>query len=175
AELLIPRSLFRQAHILGRQLEAIARGILAPVGQGQQLADLASGIAVAPQQRAAAFVREGLRAVGFDAADEFFRDFQGGAAHSSLQKRSVRYLSPESGKIVTITARSPDGSRRATSSEAHRAAPELTPARMPSSRARRRTTACASSVRTSIFSSASVESYIGGTMAVAICLRPSSP
>src|SRR6202451_2001688 len=56
------------------------------------------------------------------------------SAYSSLQNRSLKYFSPESGNTVTITARSPRGTRRATAIDAQSAPPALTPTKAPSSR-----------------------------------------
>src|SRR5579862_385123 len=153
-ELLLAGGFFRQADIVGRDFEAVARRIVATVCQGQEVDHLAGIIAIASEERPTALVRVGLHAVRMDSAHHLVAYFQRRDAHSSLQNRSVRYFSPESGNTVTITARSSFGNRRATSRQTQSAAPALTPTRIPSSRARRRAISCASSVRASMFSSA---------------------
>src|SRR5205807_7785205 len=67
--------------------------------------------------------------------------------HYSAQKRSLIYLSPPSQRIVTTT--DSGGSSRASARPATTYAPALMPTNKPSSRARRRVIACASSVATS--------------------------
>src|SRR5436853_504441 len=91
----------------------------------------------------------------------------------SVQKRSLKYLSPPSQRIVTTT--DPDVRPRATESAASTLAPELTPTNKPSSRASRRVIACASSVATSTVSSASFGSKIPGILEVGKCFNPSRP
>src|SRR5205807_4083229 len=93
--------------------------------------------------------------------------------HYSVQNLSLKYLSPPSQRIVTTTE--PGGRRRATESAAKTFAPELTPTNKPSSRAKRRVIAWASSVATSTVSSASFGSKIPGILEVGKCFNPSRP
>src|SRR6202034_3676191 len=116
-------------------LKPVPRRIVPLVCERHQIDNLAPSIIVAPQQRRAAFVRIRLHAVRMNPLVHRVANLQPEAAHSSLQNRSLKYFSPESGNTVTITARSPFGSRRATCRQAHSAAPALTPTRIPSSRA----------------------------------------
>src|SRR5580692_10483081 len=157
-EVLVASTLFCEAHIVGSYFEPISRRVVAAIGKRHQSEHLARTLALAAQNRAAAFVRVGLDAVRPNLPSEFFADLQYQVAHASLQNRSVRYFSPESGNTVTITARCSGGNFRAVSMQAQSAAPELTPARIPSSRASRFTSCWASSVRTGMSASASFES-----------------
>ena len=71
-------------------------------------------VAIAAEEGAAAFVRIRLRRRGRGSGRRVPREMctRARAAQASLQKRSLRYFSPESGKMVTMTARSPAGNRR---------------------------------------------------------------
>src|SRR5258708_6961635 len=95
------------------------------------------------------------------------------AVFQSAQKRSLRYRSPPSQRIVTTTECG--GSLCANASAANTFAPELTPTNKPSSRASRRAIAWACSVTTSTFSSASVGSKMPGMREVGKCFNPSRP
>jgi len=97
-------------------------------------------IRIASQQRAAAFMRIGLRAMRAD----FFREMPAdpefcsvGHNYSSSQKRSFTYFDAESAKIVTITAFAFFGIPAATWKQPSSAAAALGLTSKPSSRARR--------------------------------------
>src|SRR5260221_6702164 len=93
-------------------------------------------------------------------------------AHT-LQKRSLRYLSPPSHRMVTTTESG--GRLRASARAATTFAPELPPTNKPSSRDSRRVIACAASVSASTVSSARVGSKMPGMREVGKCFSPSSP
>src|SRR5215469_7560560 len=146
--LLLACGLLRHPHVVRRHLKPVPRRIVPSVLERHQINHFtrrAGAFPLAPQYRATAFIRVRLFAVRLDAPHQLLRNLQRRLqlafncriAHSSLQNRSLRYFSPESGRIVTITARSPRGTRFATSRQAHTAAPALTPTRIPSSRASR--------------------------------------
>src|SRR4029077_6064846 len=135
--------LLGQADIVRRDRKTVARRILARVCKREETEHFPRCLGVAAEQRAAAFMRIGFRAMRANAAGQLLAEFENVVRHaySSCQKRSLKERSPESGKTVTITACAAGGSRRATSKQPCRAAPELTPASKPSSRARRFTKA----------------------------------
>src|SRR6185437_2057023 len=149
---------FRQADVIRSYFEPVSRRIVPPVCERHQVEHLTRFVAIAAQQRPATFMWIRFRSVRVDALHNFVVNFQRSAAHSSLQNRSLKYFSPESGNTVTISAGSCGGKRRATSRHAQSAPPALTPTRIPSSRASFFATRCASSVRTSMFSSARLAS-----------------
>ena len=99
------------------------------------------GGGIAPEQRAAAFVRIGLCAVRANLLRDVFHEHQPGSrldGHStSSQKRSLRYFAPESANTVTMTARCFRGLRSASSRQPTSAAAALGLTSMPSSRANR--------------------------------------
>src|SRR5580658_9487711 len=88
------------------------------------------------EQCTAAFVRISLLAMSANILIDRRRNAQN--AHASSQKRSLMYLSAESGSTVTITAERPaDASSRAISRLAATAAAAEMPTSKPSSRASR--------------------------------------
>src|ERR1700722_20006053 len=131
------------------------------ISQGLESLDNPPVAHVSAQDDAAAFV--GVRRRSFPSNLLKLRGSKNKRAHgqvsasaaSSRQKSSDMYLAAESQKIVTTT---PSFNFDATFSAATKLAPELTPTISPSSRARRRTIRCASSVETSIWSSATIGS-----------------
>src|SRR5712692_7733679 len=137
----LARGLLRRAKILRRDGKAVARRIAASVYEREELLHFAPGLLIAAQQRAAALVRVRLRAVGANLFRQWGTQHEHCApTHSiSSQNLSLRYFSPESGKTVTITARAPRGSDRATWKQPTSAAAELGLTSKPSSRARRLT------------------------------------
>src|ERR1700735_1320135 len=149
------RLLFRHLNVTRSYFKTLARHHTPPIWHGNQLDNFARRFAIASQQSTTTFVRICLDAVRLNSSNNPVLDPQCRAAPSSPLNRSLKYFSPESGKIVTITARWPLGKFRATSRHAQSAPPELTPARIPSSRASRFTIRCASSVRTTMSASAS--------------------
>src|SRR5690606_8804389 len=120
---------------------------------------------VAPDERAAAFVRIRLDAVGADRVGDAGPETQypihqftpptNDPSGGSSQKRSDRYLSPPSGKIITTT---PLSIRSTSFRAAASTAPLEMPTSSPSSSASRFVSTYASSVRTRMSSSASVGS-----------------
>src|SRR5208282_3422154 len=96
-EMLLARRLFGQPDVVRGHLEAVSRGIVPPVCERQQVEHLARVVAIAAEQSAATLVRIGFDAVRVNPAKHFVPNLQACAAHSSLQNRSLKYFSPESG------------------------------------------------------------------------------
>jgi len=93
-----------------------------------------------PKQRSTALVRICFLSMGTNSFIQSARQEEG--AQYSSQKRSLRYLSAESGSTVTMVARRPSvASALAIRSEATTAAAAEMPTMIPSSRARRLTIA----------------------------------
>src|ERR1700728_1102503 len=157
-QFLLAGRLFRRTDVVGGPLEPVSRRIVPPIGERQQVNHLTRTFPIASKQRTAAFVRVGFHTMRMDPADHIRSYLEGRHAHCSLQNRSLKYFSPESGNTVTITAGRSRLSRRAISRHAHSAPPALTPTSRPSSRASCFAIRCASSVSTSIFSSARLAS-----------------
>ena len=105
---LLARGFFGVADVFGCDLEAVARRIVTAIHQRKRRGDFAKiAVDFAAEQRAAAFVRIGFRAVGVDFCGDFLAQAcRGQCAHRqcSSQKRSLKYFVPESAKTVTITA-----------------------------------------------------------------------
>lgn len=101
-----------RAEIVRRNREPVAGGIVPPVDQREQCANLPPGVTIGSQHRAATFMGIIPRAVVTDILFEICRKQEHVEivfrkdAYTSSQKRSLKYFVPESGKIVTITARS---------------------------------------------------------------------
>ena len=98
--------------ILRGNRKTVARRILAAVDEGKRCPNFAAGRGLRSQQCAAAFVRIVTGAVRANGLLESVGEQEHDQASS--QKRSLKYFSPESGNTVTISARSPGASPRAT-------------------------------------------------------------
>src|SRR5262245_35718687 len=137
------------AEVIARiELNSVVARVLADVFKWQYLEDDARAILDRSQQQTAAFFWEGSLAVALDLFELFGCQFN---AHSSFQNFSLKYLLASSARMVTIT---PSSIRPATLIAATTFAADEIPTNQPSRRASRLSMACASSVLTSITSSA---------------------
>src|SRR5208283_3661581 len=123
--------------LLGRDVEAVVRAVGAGVAGADDLADVVAIRRSVAQQHAAALVRIGLFAVRAQGRVVGVAEIQ---HYPSRQNRSLRYLSAESERTVTMTASRPArASCSAICSDAVTApaaeTPTSRPSRRPSSRA----------------------------------------
>src|SRR5258708_3155523 len=144
---------FRRANILRGHRKAVARRIVAPIDERKKLQDvprgreralvpiaLKDGVRIASEQRTAAFMRIGLRAMRADLPRKMSADPECCCVrhnYSSSQKRSFRYFEAESANTVTITAFVFLGIPAATWKQPSSAAAALGLTSKPSWRARR--------------------------------------
>src|SRR6266849_2798124 len=146
--------------IVELQLEPVRRGCRVATGL------VALCASVAQEHQTAGFVRRLALGVRDDRLAHVVRDHHqivrsiAVSTSSASQKSAERYFQPPSAKIATTTPSSSSAaSRRAT----WPTAPADTPAKMPSSSSRRRTSRTDSSFETRTFRSSFETSRIGGT------------
>src|SRR5580658_7750144 len=127
----LPRLSLNGNQLLGRDVVPVMSGISPCVAGSDSEFDLIGAFQSLPQQDSATFMGIGLFAVLAQLAVNRITNPQHRTGHYCSQNRSLRYLSAESHKMVTITASLPAA---ASSSPIRKLAATAAAAEMPSNR-----------------------------------------